>query len=127
MAVVALLGFAVSVSAVVWEALADEGHEAVVPLDPDAVRALGHFSPDVLVLDSHLYLNTRAILDDLRRYPPTRTLPVVVTAPARPTQVPDYPGVWRLRPAFELAPRAAALDEARTWTGARPDRRHLAA
>jgi hypothetical protein len=116
MAVVALLGFATSVAAVLWEALADEQHEAVVvPLDPDAVRALGHLSPDVLVLDGHLYLNTRAILDDLRGYLPTRRLPVVLIGPARPTQVPDYPGVWRLRPSFELGPLLEAIDGALAW------------
>jgi hypothetical protein len=113
MALVALLGFGPAVIPRLWEALADAEHEAmVVPLDPESVPALGRLAPDALVLDAHVYVDTRALLDDLRRYPPTQALPVVLLGPARPTQVPDYPGVWRLRPCFELASLLATIAQA---------------
>ncbi len=79
---VALLGFPASVAAALWEALAEVGYEAVVvPPDSLAVQAVVRAAVDVLVLDGRAYLNTRAILDDLRATPAARSLPVVVLGP----------------------------------------------
>ena len=117
---VALLGLAPSLAAAVWEALAEVGYEAVVvPLDRLAVAAVARADVDVMVLDGHAYLNTRAILDDLRAEPAVRALPVVVLGPvvalgAIPPATPELAGgaasSGALDPTIALAQVLAAIE-----------------
>jgi hypothetical protein len=116
MAIVVLLGFEATVAADLGEALAAEGHEAVVvPRGPNDVGDLGQRPPEILMRDGRLYLHTRATLDDLRAYPPTRRLPVVLIGPARPTQVPAHPGGRQWLPTPALASLRASIARALSW------------
>ena len=103
MAAIGLVGLAASLGDVIEAALKDEGHTvARIPLDVDTVRTARRIKPDVLVLDGHAYVNTGALIADLRARPETRTLPVVVLGRGGQPEVALFEAVHRLGRSFNI-------------------------
>ncbi|HEU5315270.1 MAG TPA: hypothetical protein VFX49_04130 [Chloroflexota bacterium] len=92
---VALVGFAAPVAGLVEPALAGDGYAVSrVPLDADTVRTLVRGKPRVIVLDSHPYVDTRALLADLRA---TAELAEVTVVAVGVTEAPEVPGLEVVR------------------------------
>ena len=110
MATIGLMALDPDFARVLWESLEEEGHTvAWIRFGPNAVRRLLREAPDVLIFNGHEYLNTKRFLEEVRR---ATALPVVVLGPARPGEVPRFPGVVQLGQHYDLHQISAAVQRA---------------
>ena len=113
MAAIGLVGLAASLGDVVEAALKADGYTVSrIPLDVGALRTVRRIKLNVLVLDGHAYVNTRAFIADLRVRPETSGLPVVVLGPAGQPEVALFESVHRLGRSFSLEGLLQAVDRA---------------
>ena len=113
MASVGLVGLAASLGDVIEAALKADGHTVSrIPLDVDVLRTVRRIKLDVLVLDGHAYVNTRALIADLRVRPETSGLPVVVLGPPGQPEVALFESVHRLGRSFNFEELLQAVDRA---------------
>jgi hypothetical protein len=110
---VALVGFAAPVFGLVEPALAGDGYAVRrVPLDADTVRTLVKARPRVVVLDCHPYLDTRALLADLRAAPELADTTFVAVGPPEAPEVPGLEVVRQPGRALELDRLMQAINRA---------------
>ncbi len=113
MPTISLLGLASSLADLVQPALEADGFAVSrLPLDSDAVRALAKRTPDALVIDAEAYVDTRALLADLRGRPETGHLPVVLLGQGAPAEVAQFEIVEQLGRSLDLDKLLAAVRRA---------------
>ena len=88
-----------------------------LPLDSDAVRALAKRTPDALIIDAEAYVDTRALLANLRGRPETGRLPVVLLGQGEAAEVAQFEIVEQLGRSLDLG---KLLDAVRRVAGPLP-------
>jgi hypothetical protein len=115
---VGLVGLVEPLAEILSGALTEEGHTAIrFPLDSDAVRNVRRAGLDVVVFDGHAYANTKAFLEDIRGFPQTANLPVVLLGPERPAEVPHFEVVHQIGRTLDLPKVLEAVGRATNPTG----------